>query len=379
MLRRIVRCTAALLLAALPAARAADVPPRTEGGQALVVPEVHLDLGDVYHVTPGEDTQFVCTSDAPLQHVVVTCQRAVGYMVSPFDLGANDAPLVAGALRIPVAALKTGVEDQDTLLQSTPLLNAAEYPEITFLVTGVTDTKLVGEDKGRKRYTLTIAGDLGVKGKTVPLAVPAKLELIPFTWQTMGRTVGELLVLRTACDLKLVDIGVEQPDRSFSERIPESVHINVCLLCNTMSPETLLDPNIKRPHHLRQLAFLTRLRDFNDPEKAYEQGRAFRKEIWDDAQALNRLAWAVVAEPGIATRDLLFAGGTAQRANELTEFKDPTLLNTLARVCYEKADLDGAVKWMRAAVDHLEGTPPPVAAEIRATLERYEARQKQEP
>ena len=365
------------LLGLLQISQAADVPPRSKGGQTLAVPEEHLKLGDVYYVTPGEDTQVLCTSDAPLQRVTATCRRVVGYVVTPFEIEGEQAPLLTGAFRIPTAAFKTGGTDFDQLLRSPPMLNAAEFPEVTFRLTRVGDAKLVGEEKGRRNYTLNLAGELKAKDKSLELEMPAQLSFIPFTWQTMGRSVGELLVLRCKFDVKLSDLGVEKPDRAFAERVADVVHVDVCLFCNTMTPEKLLDPDIKREHHLKQLRFLTLVRDFDDPDKGYEYGRAYRKEIWDDAQALNRLAWATLTEDGIATRDLGFALQTAQRANELTEFKDPALLNTLARAYADKADLDAALKWSRAAVAQLETAKPDVAEQARAALARYEAQAAQ--
>ena len=61
------------------------------------------------------------------------------------------------------------------------------------------------------------------------------------------------------------------------------------------------------------------------------------------------------------------------RANELTEHKDPQYLHTLARLHYERGDLEGAVKWSRKAVKNLTGQPFFVGPPIRAALEEYEA------
>ncbi len=358
-------------------ASAADVPPRSEAGQTLVVPEEQLNLGDVYHVTPGEDSQVVCTSDALLQRVVATSSRVVGYFVTPFEIEPEPPPLVTGALRIPVASLKTGWREYDELLRGPQFFSAAEYPEITFRLTRVSDVKLIGEDKKRPTYTLTIAGELGVKAKTVEVEAPGELRLIPFTWQTMARNVGEMLVLRTRFDLKLADLGLQKPAPQYKDRIADVIHVEVCLFCNTMSPEKLLDPQIKPAHHIKQMRFLTLVHDFDDPEKGYEFGRAYLREIWDDAQALNRLASGTLTENGIETRDRAFILKAAQRASELTGFKDATLLHTLARVYAEKGEWETCLKWARQAAAHLEGVPPEVAAEVRATLERWEARARQ--
>lgn len=351
---------------------AADVPPRTEAGQTLVVPEEHLKLGEVYYVTPGEDTQLTCQSDAPLQRVVATCNRIVGYVVAPFDLAENEPPLLAGAFRIPVAALKTGSREYERLLQSPPLLNAAEYPEIAARITGVSEVQLTGQEKGRRSYALRLAGELTVKNQAVEFAAPAQLQFIPFTWQTMGRTVGELLVLRLKLDLKLAELGLQKPGPGYAERVADVLSLDVCLFCNTMSPEKNLDPAIKNDQYRKQLRFLTLVRDFNDPDQGYAFGRAFLRDIWEDAQALNRLAQATLAEDGIETRDLAFVLKAAQRANDLTQFKDPLLLQTLARTQYAQGQLEAARQSARQAAEHLDGAPPDLAAEVRAAVQRYQ-------
>lgn len=365
-------CIAGAFLFVASASWAGGVPPRSAGGQTLDVPPAQLELGDVYYVIPGEDTQIVCVSDAPLQRVALTCNRVVGYVVSPFELEEGKAPLVAGALRIPVAALDPGLRDVADILTGKALLNVAEFPEFTFGITRISDVKPEAEEGKRKSFALTIHGELTLKDKSVALELPARVSLIPFTWQTMGRAVGELLTIKTHFDLKLADLGLQPPDRSFKERMAESVSVDVFLLCNTMTPEKTLDPRVKAANHVKQLQFLTLVRDFDDAEKGYDFGRAYMHDVWGDGGALQRLASAMVTEPSIRRRDLGFALKAALRANELTESKDPSTLATLARVYYEKGELDTALKWARLAVENLGQTPAPEAAEIRAALEQYE-------
>ena len=362
-----------VLFAVAAAIAADDVPPRSAGGQALVVPKEQLDLGEVYRVTPGGDTQLICQSDAPLLRTAFVCNRVVGYLVAPFDPQENQPPILAGALRIPVASLRCGIDGLDEQLHGPPMLNQAEYPEITLRLTGVSDAKLVKDENGRRSYTLKAATELLVKGKAVPLEAPLRILFAPFTWGTMSRNVGDLLIVRATFEAKMTDLGLEAPPAKLSDFGASTVTLDIFLLCSTMSSEKNLDPRIKLEQHLKQLQFLTLLRDFNDPDKAYAFGRDYVHTIWDDAQALNRVAWATLVESGIERRDLGFVSGAAQRANELTESKDPLCLYTLARLHYEKGDIDAAVKWARQAAEHADKARPEEAAEIRATLQRYEA------
>ncbi len=354
----------------------ADVPPRSEGGQVLVVPQGHLNAGEVYHVQPAMGTQLIWHSDAPLMRVVAVCNRVVGYVVTPFDIEEGRAPLLAGAFRIAVASFSAGSERYDQEFHGPRALNAADYPEITLSITGVTDAQMTDGEKGRKTYTLKAAGELNMKDKTIAVVMPMRLTLAPFTWQTTQLGMGDALILRGQFDVPMADMSLDPSQPTESDYTADTANFDLFLLCNTMSPERNLFPDITHEQFCKQLRFLTLVRDFDDPEKGYEFGRTFMREIWDDAQALNRLASATLTEEGIKTRDLGFARKAAQRANELTEFQDPELLHTLAQVHLERADLESALKYARQAAESLEGAAPPVAAEVRATLQRCEAQAK---
>lgn len=362
-----------VLLTCATAGAFSEVPPRSAGGQALVIPERHLEAGEVYHVTAGMGTQLIWHSDAPLMRLVAVCNRVVGYVVTPFDTEEGQAPLLAGAFRIPVASFSTGSQQYDAEFHGERALNAGKYPEITLRITRVSDSKCTKQENGRESYSLKVAGELQVKDKTVAVEIPMRLTLVPFTWQTMMRLgMGDALILRGEFDVPVAEMGLERSSPRSSDYASDIVHFDLYLLCNTMSPERNLYPDITHERYLKQMQFVTLLRDFDDADKGYEFGRTYLREIWDDAQALNRLASATLTEDGIKTRDLGFALKAAQRANELTEFKDPALLDTLARVYYDKGDLATAVKWARQATEHPEGAAAQVVAQARATLERYE-------
>ena len=313
-------------------------------------------------------------AEAPLQRIALTCSRAVGYFVAPVDVTDTDPPLLAGALRIPVASLSTGSPGVDELPHS--LLQREQFPEITFRLTSVRDSTRTGGDKGRKDFKLTLLGDLTVKEKTLPLELSATVSLIPFTWANMGRTVGDLLLLRTTFDVSLADLGLKAPSPMLAPRMPTTAQVDVYLLCNTMSPETSLDPHVKSVHYVRTLKFLTLARDFNQPEAAYDYAREFMRDVWTDAAALDRLATTILTEDGVRTRDLGVVLTAAERANELTDHSKPGFLATVARAYYERGELGSAVRFARAATEHLDGVPPAQAEQFKATLAQYEAAQK---
>ncbi|MGD8453888.1 MAG: YceI family protein [Phycisphaerae bacterium] len=366
---------ALVALLVLPIVATGAVPERSEAGLTLVVPEEQMALGDVYHATPTLGTQFVMTSDAPLLRTVYVCNRIAGYVVSPFDIEEGDNPLVAGAFRVPVASLRSGAADADARLRGPQSLNAAEYPEILIEITGASDVVPVEAEGSRQIFTLNVALRLQAKDRTAEVTAPMRLTLAPFTWGT-ARTLGmaDMALLRGSFEIDAGEVGLA-PDPRAADFSAAKLTFDLYLPCSAMSPELSFDTDFKREHYCKQLRFLTLLRDFRDAEKAYALARDYAKEIWDDAQTLNRLASAVLTEPDLEPRDLGFVLKVAERANELTEHKDVTLLGTLAQACAERGDLAAAVKWARQGVE-LAAKGTPAAAQAQAVLAAYEAQLK---
>jgi thiol-disulfide isomerase/thioredoxin len=90
-------------------------------------------------------------------------------------------------------------------------------------------------------------------------------------------------------------------------------------------------------------------------------------------KALHLLAWGIVdpkSNASAAERDLDTALAAAARADELTEHKDASILDTLARVHFWKGDLDQAIALQKEALARAESDEQ--KAEIQATLAEYE-------
>jgi thiol-disulfide isomerase/thioredoxin len=117
--------------------------------------------------------------------------------------------------------------------------------------------------------------------------------------------------------------------------------------------------------------FRTQLTVANRPDAGYATGRKLLDASWDNAGFLNAVAWFVVDDKSVTKRDLDFAMKAATRANELSEQKDAAILDTLARVYYEKGDVMGAIKWERKAAD-VAGDDQ-MGIDIKKTLEKYES------
>ncbi len=164
-----------------------------------------------------------------------------------------------------------------------------------------------------------------------------------------------------------------------------------------------LDPNDALAHDHRGLARAARqetdraIADFDaaialDPgeaapyaHRAREQARThqYDRALADYAQALrldpadpeaqNGLAWLLATCPAAPPRDGPRAVALAFRANELTGWKNPYYLGTLAAAEAEAGNFDAAVKWQSSALERFTPDDPELPGH-RARLELYRAR-----
>lgn len=95
---------------------------------------------------------------------------------------------------------------------------------------------------------------------------------------------------------------------------------------------------------------LTELHQY-DRAYAMKEELLANKEIMKSAESTNAIAWSVV-DPGndVTQRNVEFALSFAQKAVELSEEKDPAIIDTLARVYWVKGDKAKAVELQEKAI-----------------------------
>ncbi|HYG74420.1 MAG TPA: redoxin family protein [Planctomycetota bacterium] len=113
--------------------------------------------------------------------------------------------------------------------------------------------------------------------------------------------------------------------------------------------------------------------------KKYAEGYALLSkladnEIKDNADALNAVAWGILATDNIEKRDFDLALKCAQRADELTKHENGPILDTLARAYFDKGQIDKAIETQTRAVEKSKGEQ--IEEELKATLKRYKEAKK---
>lgn len=88
----------------------------------------------------------------------------------------------------------------------------------------------------------------------------------------------------------------------------------------------------------------------------------------DDPMVQNQLAWQIATDPNIKERNLKTADLCATRANEAAKGKDPSILDTVARVKFMQGEKAEALKLQEKAVSLADGD---LKTQLEKTLKGY--------
>lgn len=97
------------------------------------------------------------------------------------------------------------------------------------------------------------------------------------------------------------------------------------------------------------------------------------KELKDQPQALNEVAWAIATEENVKHRDLEFALEVATLAMEASEEKNPNIVDTYARVLFETGKVADAIRYQENALK-MAGDDEELKDTLRKSLDEYRAK-----
>ncbi len=208
---------------------------RTESGATLVIPADHASLGKAYYVLTGKDAQVTFASDAPLEHIKGTSSKVVGYAVVD---NSGEAPAIkAGEFHLPIETIDTGIPMRDGHLQSERWMNAAEYPDVHFVIAETRDAKLEKETDEFRTYSMTLVGDMTVRDETREMKIPAMVTLMPASERTKFRAPGDLLAIR--CDFEILLSEFKISDMAVGLKVAETIELETRLFLSTVSPDEM--------------------------------------------------------------------------------------------------------------------------------------------
>lgn len=353
-----------------------DLPDRTAGLRTLEVPEAALDDHLPYFLLSGEDTQVQVELRTPLSHVVASTSRATGWLLGPFDIEEVEegtSPVAGAALRLPVAALRSGTF-ADRILQGPNGFDAGAHPEIGFVLDRAQNVRVVESEPNATTFAATFEGRLQVKDKVVPLLSEGQITFLLTTNATFSRGVGDMARLEGSFEVALTDLldGAQR----LAARFGDTARVSYFMMFTTVDPERpLLPPSTPEAFHLES-RFVTALRDLGDEATAWAAGEELLAAAWDDPAALQSLAQNAVFETGAGHRFLGLAKRAAERVVALSGDDPPPLaLNLLARIASQTGDGATALRLQQRAVDlasaSSDGAAQRALPQMRQLLELY--------
>lgn len=159
-----------------------------------------------FEVRPGT-SNAAFTSNAPLETISGTSSSVSGMLTVTL----SDATTIRGAVEIPVASLRTGVDDRDEHLQGEDWLNAAANPNIRFEVTSVALRGGAQQLTHGQTAQLTVTGTLTINGESKEVTAPAQATYYVIAGSELEGTYGidnNLLRVVSNFSVSLSDFGI---------------------------------------------------------------------------------------------------------------------------------------------------------------------------
>ncbi len=109
-----------------------------------------------------------------------------------------------------------------------------------------------------------------------------------------------------------------------------------------------------------------------DAARAQELAAKLEAIKTPNAEVLNEMAWTLLTDEKIKTRNLKLAMKFAQAAYDGTKGKDSSVLDTYARALFDNGRVSEAIEQQKRAIELCEDQQQ--KAEFQASLKRYQAK-----
>ncbi len=122
---------------------------------------------ETYYVGPAKYITILFESNAEIESILGTSHEATGKMTVDLEQGTGDV-----SLNVPVSSLRTGIALRDEHMRSPAWLDAAAYPDITFI------SRRSSFTPGR-RDQVRVTGDFSLHGVKREITIPVDFRMIP--------------------------------------------------------------------------------------------------------------------------------------------------------------------------------------------------------
>lgn len=209
---------------------------RAESGKSLAVPDDQAKLGTPYHTLSTGAKQVTFVSEAHNAKFDGHSAGVLGYAIAgPAD---SPAALKGGAWVMPVKSLETGNKTKDKNIGKPEWLDAARFPDLTFVLKEVKDTKIHKETPEGKSFACTLVGTMTMHGVSKEITIPDTIvAFLAASPKTAGVGKGDLMSIRCKYKVKLSDYGVTNENVTKSMSVADEIEIDQSLTLSTVPPE----------------------------------------------------------------------------------------------------------------------------------------------
>lgn len=164
--------------------------------------------------------QFESVTD--LETIIGTANQAKGEIKLDLDKGTGSV-----SLSVPVASMKTGIDMRDEHMRSEKWLDAAKYPDITFV------SKKAAVDKAKG--TAQVTGDFTCHGVTKEMTVTVSWKAVPAEAAAKAQfPKGDWVRFTTEFDVALKDYGITNAGGG---KVADSWKIRMTMFAGSEKPE----------------------------------------------------------------------------------------------------------------------------------------------
>lgn len=129
-----------------------------------------------------------------------------------------------GEISISTASLKSGIDLRDEHIRSADWLDAKQFPEISFKITGVDNVIKVKENM----LTANVTGEFTVHGVTKEVSSDVTLTYLVENEMTKMKMPGDLLGVRAKFNIKLSDYGVQH--MALGKKVADTIEIKLNII-----------------------------------------------------------------------------------------------------------------------------------------------------
>lgn len=151
------------------------------------------------------------------------------------------------------------------------------------------------------------------------------------------------------------------------------------ILAGEWNPNDYRKQYIEQIEQGKKMQEMFKLLSTRQYDEFYKQANASLDTfLKDDEMMLNQLAWIIATDERIQERDLDFALKAATRACDITDWKDPSLIDTYAHVLFARGDVEGAIKFEKKALDLCgPDTDERLKASFEESLKEFQGKAKE--